>query len=258
MLTWLVRNWFLFIVFVFLLVGFRCSSQWSVQGKMYITFTRFVLFVMALVSVMVFGSPLIRAGQEALCAPLMFRIALGPSSLQSTLAAPSPVVQRAGAFPAPWGTSVLGGPSLSASFMDEVLAHYHSPAAGTGEALYEDSVRYGIDDAFAMAFFWHESNFGVNGEATATHSLGNLRCISGAACVDQDRGGYAAFPDWPTGYNSWYVLIKGPLYVGDGRTTVETIIPRYAPSGDRNNEHAYIANVMSVVAQLRAGHVVLA
>jgi hypothetical protein len=157
--------------------------------------------------------------------------------------------------------SILGGPSLSPHFIDTVLSRYGSPAAGNGWALYSLSEQYGVDDAFALAFFWHESNFGENGMARLTHSLGNLRCIDGAACVNMlgdtcqvGQSCYAAFPDWPSGFAAWYALIAGPLYVGDGRTTVASIIPRYAPAADNNDESAYIANVTFIAAQLRAGH----
>src|SRR2546427_2198711 len=38
--------------------------------------------------------------------------------------------------------SVTGKPSLSAAFVNTVLARVHSPAAGTGQALYDLSVKY--------------------------------------------------------------------------------------------------------------------
>src|SRR5579859_3464005 len=108
---------------------------------------------------------------------------------------------------------VRGRPSLFAAFMNRVLGAASSPAAGRGQVLYDLSLKYGIDDAFALAFFWHESNFGVNGEANITHSLGNLRCIPDAACVNTDgapcqpqQSCYAAFPTWAAGFEAWYRL----------------------------------------------------
>ena len=62
--------------------------------------------------------------------------------------------------PAVSSSSVVGRPSLSAHFVDAVLAAYHSPAVGLGQAMVADSVRFGIDDIYALAFFWHESQFG--------------------------------------------------------------------------------------------------
>src|SRR5260370_436812 len=52
--------------------------------------------------------------------------------------------------------SIVGRPSLSPDFINRVLAAAHSPAQGTGQALYDLSVQYGIDDAYALGFFKQE------------------------------------------------------------------------------------------------------
>ncbi len=148
---------------------------------------------------------------------------------------------------------VRGRPSLSAAFVDQVLAASHSPAAGLGQTFYDLSLQYGIDDVFALAFFWHESNFGVNGEAAFTHSIGNLRCYTGAACVDQDRGGYAYYSTWETGIKAWYALIRA--YVADGLLTVPAILSRYAPRSDQNDETVYRDDVMAHVVCWRSGQI---
>jgi hypothetical protein len=153
--------------------------------------------------------------------------------------------------------SVLGKPTISADFINRVLAAYNSPAAGQGQALYYLGVKYGIDPAFALAFFMHESSFGTQGEARVTFSLGNLRCIPNQPCVDQDRGGYAAFTSWQDGFQAWYQLIRN-LYVAQwGLTTIDQIIPRYAPSSDNNDEAAYIAAVKHAVDTWRAGVIIV-
>src|SRR5947209_7914307 len=69
--------------------------------------------------------------------------------------------------------SVVGKPSLSVDFMNKVLAYYHSPAAGKAQALYDDGIKYGLDSAYALAFFMHESSFGTTGVARVTLSLSN-------------------------------------------------------------------------------------
>ena len=153
---------------------------------------------------------------------------------------------------------VLGKPTLAASFVNRVLSAYHSPAVGTGQALYDLSVRYGVDDAYALAFFMHESTFGTTGVARATRSLGNIRCTPGYQCTL----GYRAYATWQAGYEDWYHLIRDGYVTGQVSSTcpcvtVQQIIPVYAPEADGNDEQAYIAAVLSAVAAWRAGRVLV-
>jgi hypothetical protein len=149
--------------------------------------------------------------------------------------------------------SVLGSPTISAAFINQVLASYNSPTAGMGQSLYDLGVKYGIDPVYPLAFFMHESLFGTTGEARATLSLGNSRCIPDRACIDQDRGGYAKMNSWQDGFEQWYKLIRN-LYVAQwGRVTVDQIIPKYAPNSDGNNEAEYIATLKHEIDSWRAG-----
>jgi hypothetical protein len=163
------------------------------------------------------------------------------------IAAKTPIPVHAGPY------SVLGKPTISAAFINEVLAAYNSPAAGQGQAMYNLGVKYGIDPVYALAFFMHESLFGTTGEARVTFSLGNLRCIPTRPCIDQDRGGYAQMYSWQDGFEQWYKLIRN-LYVAQwGRVTVDQIIPKYAPNSDGNNEAEYIATLKYEISTWRAG-----
>jgi len=156
--------------------------------------------------------------------------------------------------------SVLGTPSINADFINRVLATNNSPAAGKGQNLYDLGVKYGIDPAFALAFFQHESSFGKAGEANSTLSLGNLRCIPDASCVNQSgqqcqagQSCYAAFPSWEAGFEAWYKLIRN-LYVAVwGLTTVDQIIPKYAPNADHNDEAGYISALKRELDAWHAG-----
>ncbi len=151
--------------------------------------------------------------------------------------------------------SILGKPTLSAAFIDRVLSAARSPAAGTGQDFYQLSLHYGIDDVWPLAFFHHESDYGRTGEARVTSSIGNSRCIATRPCIDQNRGGYAQMWSWVDGIVQWYQLIS-QLYIKQwGRSTVERIIPKYAPSSDGNDEQAYINSLVSDVAAYRAGKV---
>jgi hypothetical protein len=157
------------------------------------------------------------------------------------------------------GSSVVGSPTVTAAFIDRVLSAYGSPAAGTGQALYDDGVATGIDPVYALAFFLHEDSFGTTGWGAVNHSLGNSRCSGWSAC----HGGYRYYTTWEEGYRDWYHLIlfgyvKGQVtdsIVGHPCSTVEQIVSVYAPSSDGNNEAAYIAAVKRAVASWRAGRV---
>ena len=136
--------------------------------------------------------------------------------------------------------SALGKPTITADFINRVLASFNSPAAGTGQQMYDLGVKYGIDPVYALAFFMHESTFGTTGVARTTLSLGNLRCIPTRPCVFRDIGGFAQMNSWVDGYDQWYKLIRN-LYVAQwGLVTIDRIIPVYAPSSDHNDVQGYI------------------
>ena len=167
--------------------------------------------------------------------------------VRSAAAPATPVVSAVLLLPAPSG-SVIGSPSLSASFVDQVLTAYHSPAVGLGAALYADSQQFHIDDAYALAFFLHESAFGTTGVARYTRSLGNIICSGYATCFD----GFRQYTSWQAGAWDWFRLIKYE-YLPRGLTTVQAIVPVYAPSSDGNDVAAYVAAVLSAVSTWRAG-----
>jgi hypothetical protein len=148
---------------------------------------------------------------------------------------------------------VLGKPSLTVNFINEVLSSYHSPAAGKGQALYDLGVQYGIDPAFALAFFMHESSFGTEGEATKSLSLGNLRCIPNFRCEDN----FAQFDTWEDGFKAWYELIRNWYVAVRGLTTVDQIIPVYAPPADNNNDDAYIGSLKHELDTWHTGQIIV-
>lgn len=146
------------------------------------------------------------------------------------------------------GSSIVGGPSLSAAKVDTILSNAGSPAAGTGQTFYTDSQQYSIDDATALAFFHHESTYGLYGAASETHSIGNIVCTAGYSCI----GRFRAYGTWSQGIDDWFQLIKS-VYVDSWHcSTVEAVIPHYAPNSDHNDEAGYIAAVESDVSTWRA------
>jgi len=134
-------------------------------------------------------------------------------------------------------------PSVSAATIDRVLAGYGSPAAGQGATFYDLGVQYGIDPAYALAFYVHESSAGTRGVARFTHSIGNIRVTPGYANYE----GYRAYATYAAGIEDWYQLIK-ELYIGEwGLTTPSAVTLRYAPWGDRNNPVQYATTVTALV-----------
>ncbi len=143
---------------------------------------------------------------------------------------------------APGEHSVFGAPSLSAQAINAILCQAQSPACGTGQALYEYGAQAGIDPAYALAFFNHESSFGKAGIARVTRALGNIRCTPGYACYQ----GFRAYNSWQAGYQDWYALIA--WYARElHKSTVEQIVPTYAPASE-NDPGAYIQAVVSSVS----------
>jgi hypothetical protein len=150
------------------------------------------------------------------------------------------------------GTSVLGGPSLSPDLINQVLSVAGSPAAGTGQSLYDLSRESGIDDAYALAVFEKESSFGKYGAGFENHALGNIVCAGYPTC----NGRFRAYASWSEGYADFYHLITTE-YVARGLLTVETITPVYAPSSE-NDTGLYISQVCQSMLAFRSAqsHVV--
>lgn len=143
------------------------------------------------------------------------------------------------------GTSIVGSPSLSGDYINKVLSNAGSPAAGTGQALSDLSAQYGVDDAYALAVFNKESSLGKYGAAADNHSLGNIVCAGYSTC----NGRFRSYPDWATGYQDFYRLIKNE-YVARGLSTVETITPVYAPPSE-NDTTGYEQSVETAMASYR-------
>jgi hypothetical protein len=185
----------------------------------------------------------------------------GPQSwsgwLQHTLTTTKPSAGQqayvASGSTADGSSSVVGPPTISPEQIDRVLESYGSPAAGSGQAFYDMGVKYGIDPAFALAFFIHESSAGTNpawagwkSDGTTTHNIGNIICAGYSRCYNRFRD----YDDWAEGIEDWYRLIDSEYVGGRGVNTVEQIIPIYAPSFE-NDVPAYVQAVTGLVNEWR-------
>jgi hypothetical protein len=168
----------------------------------------------------------------------------GPASNKGDGGAPPPAT----AAVAPGETwDVRHAPSVDVATIRRVLQGYGSPAVGAAEAMYALGLEYGIDPAFCLAFFINESTAGTAGVARVTKSVGNIRTTPGYV----DYQGYRKYSTWEEGIEDWYQLIRD-LYIAEwGLTTVDEIIPVYAPSSDGNNPDHYIATVKKLVSGWR-------
>jgi len=182
--------------------------------------------------------------------PPVFPPAQGTQGIPVHSVSPQPTtpVPRAGSY------RVLGHPTISVARINAILAAYHSPAAGLGQALYDYGVKYGIDPIYALAFFLHESTMGTTGVARTTLSLGNLRCIPDRPCVPTGVNGYfAQMYSWEDGFEQWYKLIRNLYVKQKGLVTIDQIIPVYAPSSDHNDVKGYIAALKEYIDAWHAG-----
>lgn len=143
--------------------------------------------------------------------------------------------------------SIIGKPSLLASQIDKILCNSGSPACGVGQAFYRGSLSSGIDDAYALAFFKHESSYGKYGIARRTLAIGNIRCNGWAGrCIE----GFRAYTTWSEGVDDWYSLIRWYVDALD-KETVQQILYTYSPPGDDNDTASYIRDVCSSVNEWR-------
>ena len=148
-----------------------------------------------------------------------------------------------------------GAPTISAAHIDQILASYNSPATGSGDAWVAMGEKYGIDPAYAVAFFIHESSAGTNpgwagikSDGSTTHNIGNIICAGYSACY----GRFRDYPSWEAGIDDWYKLISVEYINGRGTTTVADILPIYAPASENDTE-GYIHIVEQMVDGWRSG-----
>lgn len=139
---------------------------------------------------------------------------------------------------------LTGPPSISVERTRAVLDAYGSPAAASATFLYERGVAYGIDPAYCLAFFVMESRAGTRGVATVTRSVGNIRALPGEAQVN----GFRLYATWEEGIEDWYRLMSR-FYIDElGLTTVDDIVPVYAPASDNNDPARYARTIKTLVA----------
>jgi hypothetical protein len=119
--------------------------------------------------------------------------------------------------------SVIGPPSLPASTVDSIFARLGSPMASIGALVEQTSRQMNIDDAFALAVWWTETNDGAAGVGLADRNPGSVR---GSAGYPSAYDGYTIYPSYSDAVVYWFHMLKN-MYIGRGLTTVYAISRPY-------------------------------
>lgn len=151
-------------------------------------------------------------------------------------------------------TPVRGTPTIDVATIAQLLTGRNSPLAPFAADIYNAGLAAGIDPGFAMAIWLKESEWGTTGASTETRNMGNLICAAATqppaiGC----RGRWAVYAAWPDAIGDWYAYVAR-RYLAQGLTTVEAIIPVYAPLGDGDNNPAqYIQQVIDWMREWAGG-----
>ena len=123
--------------------------------------------------------------------------------------------------------SVVGEPSLSAVTVDAILKDLGSPMSGMGQVVAQASQHTHIDDAFALAVWWTETNDGAAGVGLADRNPGSVR---GSVGYPSAYDGYTIYPSYAAAIVYWFNMLKN-MYVNRGLSTVYLISHPYVRVG---------------------------
>ncbi len=119
--------------------------------------------------------------------------------------------------------SVVGKPTLPAATVDAILKDLGSPMSGTGQVVEQASQQTNIDDAFALAVWWTETNDGAAGVGLADRNPGSVR---GSVGYPSAYDGYTIYPSYSAAIVYWFNMLKN-VYVNQGLSTVYLISHPY-------------------------------
>lgn len=119
--------------------------------------------------------------------------------------------------------SVVGPPTLPAATVNAIFTRLGSPMVGTGAVVEQTSRQTGIDDAFALAVWWTETNDGAAGVGLADRNPGSVR---GSIGYPSAYDGYTIYPSYTDAIIYWFHMLKN-RYVANGLSTVYAISHPY-------------------------------
>jgi hypothetical protein len=137
-------------------------------------------------------------------------------------------------------SDVVGPPTLPAATVDSILASMGSPMVGTGAVIEQASRQANIDDAFALAVWWTETNDGAAGVGFADRNPGSVRGSYGyPAAFD----GYTIYPSFSAGIIDWFNVVR-TRYVDRGLTSAFTICYPYVGTSSSYQWAIKVVNLM--------------
>ncbi len=141
--------------------------------------------------------------------------------------------------------NVVGPPSLPASMVDSIFRSLGSPMVGTGQAVEAASRAANIDDAFALAVWWTETNDGAAGVGLADRNPGSVR---GSTGYPSAYDGYTIYPSYTAAVNYWFPMLKR-VYIDRGLTTVYAISHPYVGT---STSYLWASKVTSLMNRYRS------
>src|SRR5260221_11958260 len=142
------------------------------------------------------------------------------------------------------GGSVVGPPTLPASTVDAIFARLGSPMVGTGKVVVQASQKTKVDDAFALAVWWVETNDGAAGVGLADRNPGSVR---GSIGYPSAFDGYTIYPSYPAAISYWFNLIRS-RYVNRGLSTVYAISHPYVGT---SSSYLWAGKVVALMLRYR-------
>lgn len=141
--------------------------------------------------------------------------------------------------------NVVGPPSLSASFVDTIFRRLGSPMVGAGQAVEEAAQAQHIDDAFALAVWWTETNDGAAGVGLNDRNPGSVR---GSVGYPSAYDGYTIYPSYSAAASYWFSMLRR-VYINRGLTTVSAIAHPYVGT---STSYLWAGKVIALMDRYRA------
>ena len=147
---------------------------------------------------------------------------------------------------------VTGRPTISLATVRRIVAG--SPLAPYAGTIYRLGQARGINPAFALAIWAHESSLGRTGASRRNHNPGNLICAAASrSAAPRCAGRWAYYPNFAVAIADWYRYINA-RYVRRGLTTVDRILAVYAPHFE-NRTGAYIVQTKRLMTVWSSGSI---